>query len=168
VRYAASALIAALTVAGCEEVPTAPSARDPDVVIASSTRFDFASFEGAWRMRAAIDVSSAPEWLVFGTLSTRGPTAVFSDAECPAVQVCADDALAMTATGPGRFTLADGREFWVLWVDTGFRTAAIGTPDGSYGWIIDRSNTGGADRITAAREVMAFNGYNISKLRVKP
>ena len=52
----------------------------------------------------------------------------------------------------------------MLWVDDDFRTAALGTPDGSLGWIIDRSATGGTDRIAAAREIMEFNGYDVSKL----
>ncbi|SLN66509.1 Lipocalin-like domain protein [Roseovarius albus] len=56
------------------------------------------------------------------------------------------------------------RELWVVWVDEGFRTAAIGTPDGSYGWILDRAPTGGSDRVTAAQEILAFNGYDAAQL----
>ncbi|MEO1138733.1 MAG: lipocalin family protein [Pseudomonadota bacterium] len=58
-------------------------------------------------------------------------------------------------------------ELWVIWVDDGFRTAAIGTPDGSYGWILDRRPAGGADRVRAAGEILAFNGYDTSRMKVK-
>jgi apolipoprotein D and lipocalin family protein len=58
------------------------------------------------------------------------------------------------------------RAFWVLWVDEGFRTAVLGNPDGTFGWIVDRSTRGGADRIRAAREILDFNGYNVSQLRM--
>ena len=59
------------------------------------------------------------------------------------------------------------RRLWVLWVDEGFRTAVIGNPEGTFAWIIDRSQKGGADRITAAREILDFNGYDVSQLKVK-
>ena len=54
----------------------------------------------------------------------------------------------------------------IMWVDEGFRTAAIGTPSGSFGWIIDRNRNGGEDRIKAAREVLEFNGYNMARLHM--
>ena len=60
----------------------------------------------------------------------------------------------------------EARQFWVLWVDEGFRTAVLGNPDGTFGWIVDRSTTGGADRIKAAREILDFNGYDTGRLRV--
>ena len=71
--------------------------------------------------------------------------------------------------GKGRYSVkmpnGQNREFWVLWVDEGFRTAVLGNKQGDFGWIVDRSTTGGADRIKAAREILDFNGYNVSLLR---
>ena len=66
----------------------------------------------------------------------------------------------------GRMRLKSGAQEMdvvVLWVDEGFRTASIGTPDGSFGWIIDRAARGGADRIKAAGEILAFNGYDVTR-----
>ena len=57
-------------------------------------------------------------------------------------------------------------QYWVLWVDADYRTAAIGTPSGSFGWIIDRAKSGGEDRIKAARDVLGFNGYDLSRLKI--
>jgi apolipoprotein D and lipocalin family protein len=56
-------------------------------------------------------------------------------------------------------------EIWLLWVDTGYRTAALGTPDGSFGMILDRSATGGTDRIAAARDIFDWFGYDLTKLQ---
>ena len=59
----------------------------------------------------------------------------------------------------------DRPEIWLLWVDTGYRTAALGTPDGQFGMILDRSPSGGADRITAASEILEWFGYDMNKLQ---
>jgi len=90
---------------------------------------------------------------------------------CAANGGCTDMAALWRATplGPNRWRLADpqggaARDLWVIWVDEGYRTAAIGAPDGRYGWILDRSAKGGGDRITAAREILDFNGYDISAM----
>jgi apolipoprotein D and lipocalin family protein len=52
-----------------------------------------------------------------------------------------------------------------MWMDADNRTAAIGTPGGSFGWIMDRKATGGDDRIQAAREIMEWQGYDMSLTR---
>ena len=59
-------------------------------------------------------------------------------------------------------------KFLVLWVDDDFRTAVVGTPDGSFGWVMDRPGQGSADRLTAAREVLDFNGYDLGRLSGVP
>ncbi len=65
-------------------------------------------------------------------------------------------------TGPGRLTIG-GEEWWVLWVDSGYRTMAIGTPSGRFGMILDRGVIP-QDRLDAAREIFDFNGYNAGSL----
>ena len=59
----------------------------------------------------------------------------------------------------------DGEALVVMWVDDGFRTAAVGGSGGQAAAIIDRAPTGGADRIAAAREILDFNGWDVSRLR---
>ncbi|OZA12383.1 MAG: hypothetical protein B7Y02_07410 [Rhodobacterales bacterium 17-64-5] len=49
-------------------------------------------------------------------------------------------------------------------MDEGYRTLAIGTPDGSFGFVLDRGPAA-ADRMTAARQIFDFNGYDVSALR---
>lgn len=74
-------------------------------------------------------------------------------------------------SGPGRLALIGaepgglGAEWWVLWVDDGYRTLAIGTPSGDFGMILNREPALPADRMAAAREILAWNGYDLSRLR---
>ena len=76
----------------------------------------------------------------------------------------------VAATGPGRFAIAgkDGidQDWWVLWVDEGYRTLVIGNPSGTFGFILNQGKTLPADRLQAAREVLDFNGYNVETLVV--
>jgi apolipoprotein D and lipocalin family protein len=66
--------------------------------------------------------------------------------------------------GPGRLAVAGQEDWWVLWVDTGYRTLAIGTPSGRFGFVLDRGAIP-PDRLTAAAEVFDFNGYVRGGLR---
>ena len=67
-------------------------------------------------------------------------------------------------SGPGRLALAGMEDWWVLWVDSGYRTLAIGTPSGRFGFVLDRAALP-ADRLAAAREIFDFNGYVPGALR---
>jgi apolipoprotein D and lipocalin family protein len=69
-------------------------------------------------------------------------------------------------TGPGRIRLGAGPEWWVIWADTSLRTLAIGTPDGRFGFILNKGADLPADRLRAAREVFDFNGYAVARLVV--
>ena len=72
--------------------------------------------------------------------------------------------------GPGRLKVAfpsipfGASDYWVLWVDEGYRTAVVGTPNGRSGWILNRDPKIPADRLIAAREVLDFNGYDLGRL----
>ncbi len=66
--------------------------------------------------------------------------------------------------GPGRLAVAGQEDWWVLWVDSGYRTLAIGTPSGRFGFVLDRGAIP-PDRLSAAREVFEFNGYLPGGLR---
>ncbi len=74
-------------------------------------------------------------------------------------------------TGPGRLraTGADpaglGVEWWVLWVDADLRTLVLGTPSGRYGMILNRDAVLPPDRAAAARDILAWNGYDLTMLR---
>ena len=58
-----------------------------------------------------------------------------------------------------------GAEWWVLWVDADYRTLVVGTPSGSFGMILNRTSDLPPDRLAAAREVLAWNGYDLGRMR---
>lgn len=66
--------------------------------------------------------------------------------------------------GPGRFAIA-GQEWWVLWADGDYRTLVIGTPSGKFGFVLNRGGAISADRMTAAREILDWNGYDLSRFQ---
>lgn len=63
----------------------------------------------------------------------------------------------LAVSGPGRLTPAAkapaplNREWWVLWADVDLRTLVIGTPDGSFGFILNRGGPLPPDRCRCAR-----------------
>lgn len=138
--------------------------RDTTALIGATSRFDLNRFAGAWTVREYFPTEHALTG--FNVIPGAGDTFTWTetiDQSSGAEQ----SATLGTMIGQGRFTLDwDDRTYWVLWVDEGFRTAVIGTPNGRFGFIADRSPTGGADRIRAAREILDFNGYDVSQLRV--
>ena len=155
-------LAAALLVAACAAKPPASLAfRDADAPIWSAAAFQPAQIAGTWRQVAGFQPDSpacnagvleiSPEaggLRLVGSLCLAGVTQKVSGLA--------------SSTGPGRLAVA-GEEWWVLWVDTGYRTMAIGTPSGRFGLILDRGAIPG-DRLEAAREVFDFNGYRTGAL----
>ena len=59
-------------------------------------------------------------------------------------------------------------DYWVLWVDEGYRTAVVGAPNGKSGWILNRDPQIPTDRLNAAREILDFNGYDLDRLMEVP
>ncbi len=73
---------------------------------------------------------------------------------------------------PGRMALrgADpagiGQIWYVIWVDVGYRTMVIGTPSGDFAFVLNRDGPLPADRLKAAKEILDWNGYDLSRLQV--
>ncbi|WGV15895.1 lipocalin family protein [Fuscovulum ytuae] len=76
----------------------------------------------------------------------------------------------LAITGPGRLRPMGqaaaplNRDWWLLWADTDLRTLVLGTPDGSFGFILNRGGPLSPDRLAAARDILDWNGYDISRL----
>lgn len=155
-----------------EVIAPNPVFRDTGAQIASQTDVTAARMAGDWVIRQRF-------------ASPQGPVGGLSLTELPdgALQVsilggdCAQDTcfevetlILLEPTGPGRWTPVNAgpwmsdREIWVMWMDFDSRTASLGTPSGEFGWIMDKNATGGRDRITAARDIMEWFGYNLSQL----
>lgn len=154
------ALLAALSLAACaaEPPPPAESFRDRSIPIGSTTRGGLQDLAGEWVIAQAY-----PGFAVPGTRVTVAPGANGAVLRFAGPGGVRD--VAVAAGPPGRLVPRDGGpELWVLWVDDDFRTAVVGTPDGSFGWIMDRPGQASADRTAAAREVLDWSGYDLSRL----
>lgn len=170
-------VLLALGLAACNApqnsaIEAGPSYRDQKTLIGVTSRFDERKFEGLWHLRGYLPEAERFDQMTFRVDGT-GPTIRLGANVCDAAGICGQSAedLATKRAGKGRYIIdtlsGEKRRVWVLWVDEGFRTAVVGNPEGSFAWIIDRSAKGGADRIKAAREILDFNGYDVSQLKVK-
>lgn len=172
------AVVAALALAGCvARPPEVAPLRDPAAAISSQVNVTAARLAGTWVVRRA--------WIGAPYLSTdhaRGMSALrmvrtpqglrlegsrfgVDAAKRATFLSFASD---LRPSGPGRFEEVGGKVFggaalWILWMDADDRTVAIGTPNGRFGWIMDRKPTGGQDRIKAASDVMEWMGYDLSQ-----
>lgn len=170
-----------LVLAACGRVPGEPALiptyRDPAVPIASKALFEPGRYLGLW-----YEIARYPVPFEAGC---RGVTAEYGALEeglLSVVSTCRNGSGAITGriegtarvVGPGRlevrfpsvpFVAAD---YWVLWVDEGYRTAVVGVPSGRAGWILNREPRIPPDRLAAAREILDFNGYDLSELALVP
>ena len=162
-------LALALLIAACAAPPARIEGFRSKVPIYSNAVLDMTTITGRWTQVAAFAADgrscnpggaeitrsgsglamSAKLCLNGSDLGYRGPLAI---------------------TGPGRLTPTGkapaplNREWWVLWADVDLRTLVIGTPDGSFGFILNRGGPLPPDRLTAAREILDWNGYNTARL----
>lgn len=163
--------LAFLVLAACAAFP---SYRDTDVQITSMAVFDPARYAGLW-----YEVASYEAPFQKGCADTRATYTLREDGTLDVLNQCTRNGTATRiegaawVVGPGRLKVSlDGvpiaADYWVLWVDEGYRTAVVGTPSGRAGWILNRDPEIPADRLAAAKEVLAFNGYDLAPLKMTP
>jgi apolipoprotein D and lipocalin family protein len=165
--------------AGC--VVTGPSRdgsyRDQSALIASQVDVSAQDLDGTWHVRQQI-TGAWPRGAGTVQISADGGALILSEVAtaCNADNLC-EPATFVTRYEPtrhGRFRKimqGDARSglngpdaLWVLWMDYDRRTFVAGDPSGSYAAIFDHQPTGGADRIVAARDILVWFGYDISRL----
>jgi apolipoprotein D and lipocalin family protein len=148
------------------------SYRDQSVTIASSANFDPSRYLGRWyevaRYPNPFQADCAGSYVDY----QAGPVGqILVRNTCLDASGAVIDEIGGTAqvVGPGRLTVRlDGvpvaAPYWVLWVDEAYRTAVVGQPNGRAGWVLNREPEIPQDRWVAAREVLDFNGYDLSRL----
>ena len=169
-------LLALLAVAGCaaKPVPPAASYRNPSLPIYSNAVLDVQALQGDWQQVAAFAPQPggcAPGLVRFG--AAQGGSLPLQARLClggQQVQFAGPAALPV----PGRL-LPQGADpqtagaltqpWWVLWADVNLRTLVIGTPSGEMGFILNRGGPLPPDRLTAAREILEWNGYDLTRLQ---
>ncbi|APX11924.1 lipocalin family protein [Tateyamaria omphalii] len=126
--------------------------RNPTVPIGAITRFDATLFEGRWQTVR----SGGGDWALAGFDVVGG---MWRERDG------AGDGRAGTVepigTGILRIAYDDGgtRDLWVLWIDPDHNTAALGDPEGRFGFVATRAGTRRGDQVRAAEQVLDFNGY---------
>lgn len=160
-------LLFGLLLAACAQaVPQKVAAfRPAGAPIYSAAAFDATRLEGRWTQSAAFVAGGRGGCAAGGAefLRTADGLALVAQLCLNGQQVAVSGPVAMT--GPGRLAVPGMADWWVLWVDSGYRTLAIGTPDGRFGFVLDQGAISG-DRLAAAAEIFDFNGY--SKARLQP
>jgi apolipoprotein D and lipocalin family protein len=141
-------LIPLLALAACTAAaPQVAGYRDPAAPIYSNAVLQLSDYAGEWVQ-----------------------VATFAPSDCPAGRiVMAPSGNGMLITGQlclGRLQSGEAAPWWVIWADTNLRTLAIGTPDGRFGFILNKGADLPNDRLNAAREIFDFNGYNLARLQV--
>ena len=158
-------LLLALLLAACvKAAPEGGAFRPADAPIWSAAAFDAARIEGRWQQAAAFSSGETPGCRPGGAEVRRGASGLEIAARLclNGREVRASGPLKMV--GPGRMAVPGMADWWVIWVDSGYRTLAVGTPDGSFGFVLDRGRIG-PDRLVAAAEVFDFNGYSRARLK---
>lgn len=167
-----AALVAALALSAC--AGPLQSYRDPSVPIASKALFEPARYLGLWHEVARFPVPFEE--------GCTGVTAEYTAREDGLIGVrntcrAADGSIRSTIdgtaeiVGPGRLKVRFASvpfvasDYWVLWVDQDYTVAVVGAPDGRSGWILSRTPQISADKFAAAREILDFNGYDLSRLK---
>lgn len=146
-------------------VPPVATFRDPAKPIYSSALFDPGRLPGRWQQAATLAAPGAPACGPAGV--EIGPGGTVRGALCLNGRVQPVTGR-LTPVGPGRLQSPSGEVWWVIWVDEGYRTLAIATPSGAFGFILDRSGGLPPDRLAAAAEIFDFNGHDPARLRRLP
>lgn len=175
-------LWAVLLLAACAQEPDTPVQqgdvpgllRNPTAPLASQTDATAARLAGTWYLRQSSSTGFQPGLKIDVTPTAAGGLQIQSFVgfcgEPNGGCVVDDQTLTLKADGPGRWFVTDSTDafprepLWALWLDFDDRTAVIGGPTGKFVWIMDRSVTGGGDRLIAARDILDWYGYDVSKL----
>lgn len=165
------ALVLVLLLAAC----STGSYRDQDVTIASKAIFEPAKYAGTW-----YEIARFPVPYEKGCTKTTATYTPMSNGDFGVVNTCVENGVerqiegSATVVGPGRLQVSFQSvpfvkaPYWVLWTDEDYQIAVVGVPSGRAGWILNRTPEIRADRLQAARQVLEFNGYDLTKLLMVP
>lgn len=142
-----------LSLAACGGPASGP--RDTSVQMKAMVGIDPARLDGQWREVAGIGrTSQGAPWRI-GTkpnagLIVEGPDGVGEGS--------------LSATG--KVTLSTfPAPLYLIWIDADNRTVILGSTAGAPAIVLDRADRLPADRATAVRDILAWNGYDTDRLR---
>jgi apolipoprotein D and lipocalin family protein len=160
-----STVLVALALVACAAPAPTLLMRDPAVPVRSLAAFDLGRLAGDWTEVAHL---AAPDTgpCAPGRLTVRSDGAALRlDGALCLGGVRRPISARAVAVGPGRLAVSGfAEDWWLIWADDGARTAVLAAPSGAFAVVLDRGRIG-PDRLAAAREVLAFNGFAVSALR---
>lgn len=165
-------LALAVTLAACGSAKKSPDGFRRDTPIYSNAVLDLVQTQGRWSQVAAFANDPQTDCRAGGASIIETETGLAILARLCLDGTALDLNSPLAVSGPGRLTPTGkipaplDRTWWVLWADTDLRTLVIGTPDGSFGFILNRGAPLTPDRLAAARQVLVFNGYDTTRLQV--
>lgn len=145
------ATVLALALVGCGKAPVKSvpiPLRNPTAQVGSQADATVQRLQGDWIVVQGAGVAPGSRVSISGNVMTLN-----------------GQPMPFTEEGAGRFTVL-GQTLWVHWLDIDNRTAALGDPGGSRVWIMDRTGKPG-ERLGAAREILAWYGYDLRRLEGK-
>jgi apolipoprotein D and lipocalin family protein len=148
---------AVLFLAACASSPPVQGLRNSGVPMASMALLDTNRMNGLWHEVAGYPLRPGCR------AGTVGLTIEITGSDC--YLPVPSRGASLSVTGPGRLTIAGGAELWVLWVDADYRTLVIGDPQGRFAAILNRDVVISPDRLVAAKKILEFNGYDVSRLQ---
>jgi apolipoprotein D and lipocalin family protein len=128
--------------------------------MSSMVGLDTTRFAGRWFEVEAIVSAGASCGIGAATFSVQN-NGDLTLTEGPCAEGAPRSGLA-ARVGPGRYSFA-GEVIWVLWVDQTYDVAVIATPEGK-AHILSRTLSIPADKRKAAHDILAWNGFDLSKL----
>ncbi len=157
VHRCAAALLAFAVLASCAVAPVPDvriGLRNPTVPLGGTSRFEVSRFAGDWQTVRCL--GSCPRAVRYD-VATDG---VF-------LRTAGDTQTPYLISAPGILREMGGEgTLVVMWVDEGYRTAAVGDADGAWAAVLNRNRRSAPDRIRAATEILDFNGWDVAKIRV--
>ena len=161
------AALALLMLLGCAQ-GTAPPAfpqgfRTGAAPIYSTAALPVARMLGTWRQVAGFGARTPCTTAPTLQIAAQGGSATAQYDLCFGANRRTGAGQLASGGAQGRYRLPNlDAPIWVLWIDEGNRSAALGTPDGSFGIIVSKDPIP-KDRMRAATEVLAWNGYDLTQ-----
>lgn len=161
-----------LLLAACAQLPVdTASFRRAETQIWANAVTDPVQLTGRWTQVATFSTLADPGCGPGGIELSQTTQGLYATAQLCLNGVSTVYRGPLAVTGPGQLRPVEkaqaplDRPWWVLWVDADLRTLVLGTPDGSFGVILNRDARLPADRRKAARDILRWNGYDLSLLR---
>jgi apolipoprotein D and lipocalin family protein len=175
-RALIGAVAVAVLLAGCSR----PVYRHTEVAMEPVPAVDLSRYAGRWYEIARFPVSFQE-----GCVGVTADYALRDDGRVDVLNACREE----TLDGPRRTASATARavddtgarlkvrflpwlpiegDYWVIHLDEDYRTAVVGVPSGTAGWILSRTPEIAPDRLAAARAALEANGYDLRWLEPTP